>query len=77
MARMLVELKNGTYIEPDALTVKKYLEHWLTTYGAPNLAPSTLESYKLIINRHLIPALGHILLQKLQPMQIQSFLKIG
>ncbi len=73
MARMMVELEKGTYIEPEALTVKKYLEHWLETYGAPNLAPSTLVSYKLIINKHLVPALGQILIQKLQPMQIQSY----
>ncbi|RJX27160.1 MAG: site-specific integrase [Dethiobacter sp.] len=73
MARMMVELENGTYIEPDALTVKKYLEHWLEAYGTPNLAPSTLVSYKLIINKHIVPALGHILLQKLQPLQIQSY----
>jgi integrase len=39
----------------------------------PSLACKTHERYSEIVNRHLIPALGRVLLAKLQPMHIQSY----
>lgn len=46
---------------------------WLQDYCVPNLAPSTYDSYKMIINKHLIPNLGHIILDKLHPMHLQGY----
>jgi integrase len=66
-------VNNNSYIEPKKQTVKEYLTKWLENYGEHNLAPSTLESYKNIINNHLIPVLGAIPLQKLLPAHLQDY----
>lgn len=73
LARYESELESGVFIETTNLTVAKYLMHWLDTYCKPNLAPSTYSSYARIVNSHIIPYLGVILLEKLQPMQIQAY----
>ncbi|WP_084665658.1 site-specific integrase [Thermanaeromonas toyohensis] len=73
MVRMLNELERGTYVEPSGMTVGEYLLHWLEAYCKPNLAPKTLQSYSYIIHQHLIPALGHIKLDKLQPLHLQEY----
>lgn len=73
LIRILGELERGTYIEPSKMTLGEYLDYWRETYAKPNLAPSTLDSYCRIIETHLKPALGHVLLQKVLPMQIQAY----
>lgn len=66
-------LSKGTYVEPTKTTLGEYLKKWLDTYGKQNLAASTLESYENIVNKHLIPALGGIPLQKLLPAHLQDY----
>lgn len=66
-------LLTGTYTDGSSITVKEYLQNWLHTYCEPNLAPTTLESYKMIIDKHIIPSLGEIQLQKLQSFNIQNY----
>ena len=71
-ADIIRQLEQGTYIEPNKITVSEYMEHWLKTY-AVNLAPSTHAGYKRIVKSHIILELGHVPLSKLQPMQIQEY----
>lgn len=71
-AKILLELEQGTYIEPSRETLGEYLNHWLKTY-AINKAPSTYNGYERIAKKHIIPQLGHIPLTRLQPMHIQEY----
>lgn len=73
MHRLLHELESGTYVEPSSMTVGEYLLWWLEHYARPSTAPRTFESYEMIVRRHLIPALGALALQKLQPVHIQAY----
>ncbi|HHY94046.1 MAG TPA: site-specific integrase [Firmicutes bacterium] len=72
LARLLVELEKGTHVEPARMTVAEYLVSWLEAHG-PNLAPSTLDSYRRIVTKHLVPALGTIPLAKLLPLHLQTY----
>jgi hypothetical protein len=42
------------------MSVTEYLRWWLEAYGLVKLKPLTCDSYKMICERHLIPALGAI-----------------
>jgi integrase len=72
-ARLLHELNTGAYVEPAKLTVAQYLDQWLRDYAEPRVAAKTFERYEEIIERHLVPALGHHRLDKLQPLHIQAY----
>ncbi|MBA4543961.1 MULTISPECIES: site-specific integrase [Thermoactinomyces] len=67
------ELEQGTFVEPAKTTLKEYMERWLEDYAKTALRPSTLQTYKTYINAHIIPTLGAITLQQLQPMHLQRF----
>ena len=50
------------------------LERWLKVSAQPRLRPRTFEGYEQIVERHLIPRLGKIPLQKLTPQHVQQLL---
>ncbi len=66
------EVENGLYLDGGKITFEEFTEKWLTDYAEKNLAPTTLVSYKIILNR-ILPVLGHITLNKLQPHHLIQF----
>jgi len=73
LARLLHELNTGAYVEPTAMTLAVYLDRWLHDYAKSNVSPKTYERYEEIVRLHLKPALGHVQLSKLQPLQIARY----
>jgi len=70
---LLASIDKGIYTPPGRLTVAEHLNQWLTGYVATNCSQRTLDGYQSIIERHLIPALGHVQLKHLHPQAIQSY----
>lgn len=66
------EVLNGVYLDGEKITFAEFTEKWLTDYAEKNLAPTTLVSYKIILNR-ILPVIGHITLNKLQPHHLIQF----
>jgi len=73
MNEMLNDLNKGTFIEPKKVNLAEYLDEWMKTYVEPSLAKTTIESYKANIYGHIIPNIGDIEIQKLNPIDIQKF----
>lgn len=67
------KVKTGQYIKGD-ITLADFTARWIEEYGKIQLAETTLYSYRMALKDQILPALGHIQLGKLQPIQIQSFL---
>ena len=70
-ARLISEMKGGTYREPSKTTVAQFLEHWLG-HTKSRVSPRTHERYCEIVRKNIVPALGAVLLSKLRPAQISS-----
>ena len=69
----LQEQKQGKLITGPQQTVRQYLEYWLDAVcKPPALRISSYEKYRKLINTYILPALGHIQLQKLTPQQVQA-----
>lgn len=68
-------LNDGTYIEPSKMTVAQALDDWMENQIKPNRAPSTYSSYKVNVENHIKPQIGHIELQKLSPSDVQALYK--
>ena len=74
--RLLVALneqKQGTLALGPQQTVKQFLEYWLEDVHKPTIRPGTYRVYRTILDKHLLPSLGHLQIQKLTPQHIQSF----
>jgi len=72
LQQVQVDIEVGAYTEPQKMTVGEWLEIWLKDYTM-NIKPSTLSSYAHNVNSHIVPALGSIPLQKLNPHTVQGF----
>jgi integrase len=70
---MIYQLEHGTFVDPKDMTLEEYLKDWLKEYCKPKLTPCTYDGYETNVEKHIIPSLGKILLQKLQPIQVQKF----
>ena len=55
------------------LSLGAWLDHWYQDYKKATLRPNTQMSYERRIYQHIIPALGHIQLDKLTTGDIQQF----
>lgn len=73
LARLLNEIRVGSYVEPSRMTLRDYLERWLEDGVKSTVAPKTFERYGEIVRGQIVPALGEIRLDNLQPLDIQSF----
>lgn len=69
---LLKELKDGAYIEPSKETVAEFFVRWKRDYATPNLRQTTYESYESLIDKHIVPALGHIRLDRLKTTHLQQ-----
>jgi len=71
LTRRLAEVDTGTAVEPSRVTVAEYLRGWLD--NTSDLAPKTLERYRQLAEKQIIPYIGATLLQKLRPAQVHEW----
>jgi integrase len=70
----LSALRTGTFVEPSQRTVAGFLvEEWLPAMRPPRVRPSTWLSYQRNVERHIVPALGRLPLQRVTPAQLTTF----
>ena len=70
----LATVRTGTFVEPSQRTLGSFLvEEWLPAMRPPRVRPSTWLSYQKSIERHLVPGLGHLPLQRLTPAQLTAY----
>jgi len=72
LARLLNDAHRGTLVDQHRDSVGTYLRSWLD--GQHDLAPSTVERYRDVLERQTIPYIGDIELQKLKPVHIRDWL---
>jgi len=73
LREVLLSLEQGSYVKPNKITLGEWLRQWLKDYASINTTDRTQESYSSIVERHLIPSLGKVILTDLQPQHIQSY----
>lgn len=60
-------VKSGKYLDGEKITFKDFVEVWKRDYAVPNLEPSTIERHEELLKGHILPAIGHLKLSKIQP----------
>ena len=70
-ARLIAELKGGTYLEPSKTTISQFLDRWLDHIKV-RVSPKSHERYVELCRKNLGPLIGEALLTKLQPVQISD-----
>ncbi len=73
LVELMGEVHNGTYREIKKTTFARFADLWLESYAKTKTKPSTLESYQLIINKHLKPVFGGYLLTDITTVMLQRY----
>ena len=68
----IAELETTFERKTDSSPMSSYLRYWLDSYCTPRLAPNTVRGYRVNIEKHIIPYIGTIPLNKLQPKDLQT-----
>lgn len=74
LAEIERQIRMGAYVKPANLTLTEYLDMWLEKSAAPRVGDKTLQEYRQIVHNHLDPALGNLVLQRISPLDIQSYI---
>ena len=72
LARLLNDAHKGTLVDASRLTLERYLWRWLD--GKHGLSPVSVERYRDIIGKTVVPTLGEIEIQKLKPLHVKEWL---
>ncbi|KAB3533841.1 site-specific integrase [Alkaliphilus pronyensis] len=55
------------------ITLKSFISRWLQEYAVTQLESKTIASYKAELENKILPALGHLRMDKIQPVHLLSF----
>ena len=70
LSEILSSLDNGVFVKPGKQTLGDYLRAWLKDYCQANITPQSTQTYQFFIERHIIPAIGHVPLTDLRPQHL-------
>lgn len=73
LGKLIDKIDKGEYIEKSKQTFKAFVEKWLSVYGEKNLEPKTLYRYKQLLDSRIIPALGHLKVDRIKPVHLLDF----
>ena len=74
MKGALGKAERGIDLRAEKQTVATFLRGWLEDVARPKLRPSTLQTYRSYVERHIVPALGPMPLGQLSARDVQAFL---
>jgi integrase len=70
----LARLREGTFVRPSPRGLGGFLvDEWLPAVRPPRVRPSTWDSYRMAVERHIVPALGGVPLQGLTLAHLTAF----
>jgi len=73
LALFVAEVEKGQYVDPSKQTFAQFVDRWLRDCGEKNLAPKTLFRYRQILEGRVLPAMGHLKLEKIRPGHLLEF----
>lgn len=73
LRRVLGVYRRSETDEPTTETMAELLERWMRDAATPNHRKTTLRSYRIAIDKHLVPELGQIPAAKLRPADVAAW----
>lgn len=73
MHEFIMEIEKGYYVTDNKITITEWVKTWLEVYIIPNVSPTTLSRYQGMIRRYVDPVIGHMQVQQLNTLAVQSW----
>jgi integrase len=71
----ILQIRQGIPIAGTRVVLAAYFSSWLEIMSL-SLRPKTWIHYRQVVTKHILPGLGNIFLQELQPDHIQAFYQL-
>ena len=72
LTKAMADRDGGLVFDHENLRVEEYLDRWLKGSVLENVKPITYDSYERILRVHVVPTLGRVKLNNLNPLHLQS-----
>jgi len=69
---VLRQMDLGIFVEPTTISLEDYVKRWLRDAARPRVSSRTADGYKALLDRYVVPPLGHQRLDRIQPLDIQE-----
>lgn len=66
------KVKSGKYLDGEKLTFQQFTEIWFRDYANVHLEKATLQLYEGLLEKHIIPVIGHLKLSKILPTHLNK-----
>ncbi|GEN36629.1 tyrosine-type recombinase/integrase [Aneurinibacillus danicus] len=73
LAKFVAEVYTGNYIDSPKITLAEFISQWMKIYAEKELSPTTVQGYEGMLTLRILPALGHVELDKLKPIHLLKF----
>src|SRR5690242_8045054 len=73
LAEFIAAAEAGTFATDQGLKVRDYLQRWIRDGCEGRLALKTVDWYRMVVERHLSPSLGHLKLSSLAPAHVSRY----
>jgi integrase len=70
LIRLSASALKGVYIDATTETIGQFLNRWSRDWATHNVSPKTLERYRFLINKQILPFIGPLPIQKLRPVHL-------
>jgi hypothetical protein len=67
------DAERGLVSDGGNVALSEYLKRWLNESVRGSVKPITHQSYEMLVDKHVVPALGNVRLSKLTPAHLQGF----
>ncbi|MEC0093433.1 site-specific integrase [Paenibacillus macquariensis] len=74
LAKFQIEVEAGAYIAPEKLTFYAFIDEWQEKYAIKELETKTLSLYHRVLDKRILPVIGHLRLDQVKPLHIASLL---
>jgi integrase-like protein len=74
LTKALSDRQQGLTLTGNRQTVEQFMISWLENSVRTAVRPRTFESYELLSRVHIVPELGRITLQQLEPQHVQALM---
>ena len=66
------KVKSGKYLDGEKITFKDFVDIWFADYGNTHLEQASIQLYKHLLYKHIIPEIGHLKLSKILPAHLNK-----
>lgn len=65
-------VKSGKYLDGEKITLTQFSAKWFAEYADIQLEATTTSIYRILLNTHILPSIGHLKLSRIQPAHLNS-----